>query len=395
MATVNLKDQATCSKNQFNASKLTKDAANAAKDAAVTMVQAAVDSAVGVALDITNTTIDATSAAVQSVVDQVNAEIQAAEDAYASVKNAIISVYDTATGLFNKKCTVTSDPTKPTIDQIIENASIAKTNNDDIINTSNINKLYYQINPAKAQGSSKLGQLYGKLANEIKDNAGIYELRSFVDTADTHTNVQKLLQDLSIFKPVSEYIGSWVMAYTPDTPSLPLACWGQNFDTTPDAPVAVRLNMVGKLPKGVRDNIEKSYVGLNNEFVKNISNEFMEGSNKSAPSFVAHAYRIVGDYSFYNYHIKKTPSGTIPAPTTLLSIDPNYSTLPFLQSSMLQLAYKAITSDMYTDRYDLIKYLNPIDEQDIKINTDNYSIEITDSISKTVATINKKGDFIN
>jgi len=114
-----------------------------------------------------------------------------------------------------------------------------------------------------------------------------------------HPQVDKNLEDLLYFKPISNDIASRTLGYYVDTQSLDLADWKTKL------PTPVRLNLQHKLDPNDLNNINSSYHELNKVMCLNLSTEFTEerATRPNITGLNAHDYHIAGDSS-YSSHIR-------------------------------------------------------------------------------------------
>lgn len=122
-----------------------------------------------------------------------------------------------------------------------------------------------------------------------------------------HPLVQNAIKDLMYFKPISDEVGSRVLAYTPDLASLELKDWDSGKAQS------IRGNLKQKIDNDDLDNITASYNKLNKRQVINTSNEFflertrynsmnLQGRIVNPIIYLnAHDFHLAGDTSYGTY----------------------------------------------------------------------------------------------
>jgi len=134
------------------------------------------------------------------------------------------------------------------------------------------------------------------IINKTLSNKGALEIREYVRLLKyKHPIIDTYLQNLNYFQPVSDYVGSSFLAYTPDKPSLLLEDWKT------DKPKSLRQNLLHKIPTNTITMIDNNYQQLNKQFYSNISNEFLQ--ERRPLLNYCHGYHITGDVMWITNHV--------------------------------------------------------------------------------------------
>jgi hypothetical protein len=256
-----------------------------------------------------------------------------------------------------------------TIDALLASPS----SNDPQANSSTIdNEIKKDTERAKTQGLNNLIDVIEKI-NKVLDNKNALEIRQYVRKyKDLHSLLESRIEKLKYFQPISEYIGSEFLAYTPDKSSLQLEKWSNSTIGSIFTPTAIRKNLKGKIRSELYNEIETSYINLNIALKSNIPNEFLVERTTNQPqqsplSKFAHGYHIAGDFSFLLLHMNSSKPNTV-----IHSIEQAFN--DFLQEQVQQ-----------------INYYYPISEETAVSNT----AYTTSEEQKTVEINNKKDLAIN
>ena len=360
MANLNLKQRIKC---LMGASDSNKSFLDQISDSAKAYGKQFIKQAVGPVVSyikgvISNVTSEITSIA--NTITNMEAFLANALNTFTNQFNNIVKAFDD-----NSKCADALANTKtPKVNVVSETTSLPKTNEDSTPTGSGSSSSGQIITATTAYTSSQTKSLTAQATaisniNKVMANVGIAEKRELVRTySDIHPNIATYVDNLSYFKPYSEYAGSTYFGYCVDKPSLPLNDWKSK-------PKCIRKVLKEKLPSDLYNTIESSYTSLNTKFYGNISKEFFKERNTYAnlPINVSHGFHIAGDASFYAYHM-------------LLN-----------SQSVLMLSLFPIYTLSMGDLLVLVNYLSPIKES-ITVSNDTYTIEK----DGTTINIDKKGN---
>jgi len=286
MAVNSLKDLAKCLGLASENDKSLKEQALAALSAAKTALTNAITSIVGSVVD-----------QFTSAIDALEAEWESAKTAYNDLKETLSNI--SLDGILSSVCeeSQATDATKPKTDPVSQIDALPQTNNDDINKSSKIAEVKKEERKAATTGLKDQAKVIGTVDTEM-DNQGIIEQREFRRKyINKHPSLDSYVSKLAYFQPVSEYVGSWILAYTPDKPSLQLANWSQA--------VCVRKNIQPKVRSDVLNVIQSAYASLNGVMYNNVSREFIE-ERGTFPYDTAHNYHMAGDELYYTNHTKSS-----------------------------------------------------------------------------------------
>lgn len=114
-----------------------------------------------------------------------------------------------------------------------------------------------------------------------------------------HPRIDSTTSLYPMMNPISEYLGSWLLAYTLDKPSLRLLHWGDG------TPAVIRKNLVAKLNADTSSEIQKAYNKTNKGLYDNLPKEFKDEQSQNilTGESIAHGFHITGDYNFFKNHV--------------------------------------------------------------------------------------------
>lgn len=208
---------------------------------------------------------------------------------------------------------------------------------------------------AQQKGLKAMGEALTTIDKQM-NGLGLPEQRSLRRFySNRHPMLDENLKSLTHFKPISDQIGSSVLAYTPDQASCQFHNWFYQ-------PMCIRKNIAYKMTDRFYSDTEAFYRKANTDMLKSISNEFKAESDKILGVYLPLGFHIIPDFLFGPDHAMKfgvaptlkTPLGTPPSPaiTTTQTI---------------------VMSMMGDEAYYLIPYLNPL-KQDIILQKQSFIV---------------------
>lgn len=277
----------------------------------------------------------------ENLTDSVQREIDSATDLYDAVAGKLTDIKTQAGLLLSCPDAIENDPENPTTNPTADTLATPSSNNDETNSISDDIKTKKELEKAKSQNLAKTSTVIVDANKKLADK-GIGEIRETVKVlSKPHPILNKTIEQLSYFQPISQSVGENFFGYTVDKPSLQLADWAL------DAKV-IRVSSKNKVRSDVITEIDGAYTGLNQAFATNISNEFKE-ERRSIMFNQAHGYHIAGDSLFVADHILNQDSA--------------------LMGGLLE-----ILDNVIGDQIALIDYLNPIKPK-YTIESDYYTVE--------------------
>lgn len=327
-----------------------------AKANAAAKVQALKDSVIAKKNEVLGVAITAANAVIDPILAQASAAVASAKQTISNATDSAAALRDKLRALLQKNpevCNVlpvSYDPKKPSENVTATVLALPSTNDEPVGAAKN----------KQALDDSKSIDINSQIAaigliNKDLPNQGALELREYVRLLkNRHPVIDEYLKNLVYFQPVSDYVASSFLAYTPDKSSLLLEDWKT------DKPKALRQNILQKIPLETQTTIEEQYQKMNKRLYSNISNEFF--SERRPILNYCHGYHITGDNMWILNHM----DATSPLMTQLI---------PKLATSRIPLA--------------LIEYITPINEN---ITVENDYFDTT--VEKLPVLVELKGNIV-
>jgi hypothetical protein len=127
------------------------------------------------------------------------------------------------------------------------------------------------------------------------DTLSVQSLRETIrQMSGKRSDIDEALSTSPYGKMQSEYVGSHIIAYGVDKPSLQLKNWQDG------TPVILRKNIEQKLSSDQSIEVKKAYDITNRGLYNNLPKEFKD--EQTTFGMVSHSYHLAGDYFYYKNH---------------------------------------------------------------------------------------------
>lgn len=258
-----------------------------------------------------------------------------AKDDYIKAKKLLQNTTNTSS------CTKTKEN-----NNIVAEISASPSTNDTTL--SNKSQEYSEKRLIEDSKSQDLTQQLTVVESIQKDitKSGIPEIREKTrQLQGIHPIIDNSIKNLPIFQPASEYIGSWIIGYTLDKPSLQLKNWNDG------TPKPIRKNIAAKLNNDTVLEIEKVYTITNKKLYDNLPKEYYTGSSHGLG--VTHAFHIAGDFSYYTNHINNIV-GDLAATKTANSIGDLIYLLNYINTVNEEISVENIPNTIISEDYEVV-----------------------------------------